>query len=75
MESAGKKVIRSGLILKPHEDIEMTTKKECPLTQLHGLPEPGPVVLVSASRAGRVNDMHKIGQRLPVATMMEDSKR
>jgi flavin reductase (DIM6/NTAB) family NADH-FMN oxidoreductase RutF len=35
----------------------MTAKKEFPLAQVHGLLEPGPVVLVTTSRAGRINVM------------------
>jgi flavin reductase (DIM6/NTAB) family NADH-FMN oxidoreductase RutF len=35
----------------------MTTKREFPLTQVYGLLEPGPVVLVTTARAGRANIM------------------
>jgi flavin reductase (DIM6/NTAB) family NADH-FMN oxidoreductase RutF len=36
---------------------DVTAKKEVPLAQVYGLLEPGPVVLVSTSRAGRANVM------------------
>ena len=35
----------------------MTAKKEFPLAQVYGLLEPGPVVLLSTARAGRLNVM------------------
>jgi flavin reductase (DIM6/NTAB) family NADH-FMN oxidoreductase RutF len=35
----------------------MAKKRECPLAQVYGLLEPGPVVLVTTARAGRANIM------------------
>ena len=45
---------------------DMATKREIPLAQVYGLLEPGPVVLVTTTRAGRANIMTMSWQ-----TMME----
>jgi len=48
----------------------MNIRKEFPLSQVYGLLEPGPVVLVTTARAGRANVMP-----LSWHTMVESERR